>query len=70
MSELQRCCVAVRQLSAVNSESEAGLLVGTSMASMWFNIIVEMYVLKACTCIYTNPYLTPLMFVHKYLNSK
>ena len=32
MSELQHCCVAVREYSDVSSESEAGLSVGTSMA--------------------------------------
>ena len=32
MSELQHCCVSVRQCSGVSSESEAGLLVVTSMA--------------------------------------
>ena len=32
MSELQPCCVAVRECSGVSSESEAGLSVGTSMA--------------------------------------
>ena len=25
---------------------------------MIFNILTEMYMLKACTCIYANPYLT------------
>ena len=32
MSELQCCCVAVREHSGVSSDSEAGLSVGTSMA--------------------------------------
>ena len=32
MSELQCCCVAVRECSGVSSESEAGLSVGTSLA--------------------------------------
>ena len=32
MSELQRCCVAVRECSGVSSESKAGLSMGTSLA--------------------------------------
>ena len=32
MSQLQRCCVAVRECSGVSSESKAGLSIGTSLA--------------------------------------
>ena len=32
MSELQHCCVAMRECSGVSSESEAGLSMGTSLA--------------------------------------
>ena len=32
MSELEHCCVTVRQHSGIGSESKAGLPVGTSMA--------------------------------------
>ena len=32
MSELQHCCVAVRECSGIRSESKAGMSVGTSMA--------------------------------------
>ena len=32
MSELQHCCVAVRECSGVSSESKAGLSSGTSLA--------------------------------------
>ena len=32
MSELQHCCVAVREYSGVSSESKAGLSMGTSLA--------------------------------------
>ena len=31
MSELQCCCVAVRECSGISSESEAGLSMGTSL---------------------------------------
>ena len=64
MSELQHCCVAVRECSGISSESEAGLSVVTLISLApecgltQFNIPMEMYMLKACTCIYVNPYLT------------
>ena len=32
MSELQHCCVAVRECSGISSESEAGLSMRTSLA--------------------------------------
>ena len=32
MSELQRCCVAVRECNGISSESETGLSMGTSLA--------------------------------------
>ena len=32
MSELQHCCVAVRECSGVSSDSKAGLSMGTSLA--------------------------------------
>ena len=55
MSELQHCHVAVREHSAISSESKAGLSVGTSMAlapecGLTFP--------QECTCAYANPYLT------------
>ena len=61
MSELQHCCAAAMECSGVSSESEARLLVATSTAlapecSLTFP--TEMYMLKECTRVYTNPYLT------------
>ena len=58
MSELQRCCVAARECSGISSESKAGLSVGTSLAPAPECGLMEMYMLKAFTCTYANPYLT------------